>query len=165
MTPVKGRETGEQSLLSKLTKLRQNSPALSLGESGTLSSMLVDPSMVSAGDTQCTSMLDNWSTQAQSDESINTPAKRPHARTRGRIFYALSRLLEPLPGTRADSAQLIIGEQPPDTLKLDIATKQEWAALVLEAANDRSLTDVLTTFELMKVSSVRKYLFQVQVEF
>lgn len=152
LTPVKGREEEEETLLSKLTKMRQTATSESQGESGSLSSMLES---TPTKETRLATSTPSTQT-AQMEQNVNVPTNRPHARTRGRIFYAMCRLLQPFPGTPAERSKLIIGEQPPYTIKLDIATKQEWAALVLEAADDRSLTDVLTTFELMKVSSCWK---------
>lgn len=96
--------------------------------------------------TSASSSLSSSSTRPQSNVS------RHHARQRGKIFHALSQLLRPTPGTKPEPKKLMIGEQPTDVVKIDLATKQEWSALVLEASNDRNLTDLLTTFELMRVS-------------
>jgi len=156
LTPVNGEEEVEnESLLSKLTNLRSGKSAATIqGESGTLSHILAK---ISPGE-DVESETSPISVPSQSGQSTSTLVTRPHARRRGRVFNALSQLLQPIPGAQSQPFKLIIGEQPPNTINLDIATKQEWAALVLEAASDRSLTDVLTTFELMKVSSRVIYL-------
>lgn len=104
-------------------------------------------------------IAESTSSSAHSSLSSSSSSTRPqsnlsrhHARQRGKIFHALSQLLRPTPGTKPEPRKLMIGEQPTDAVKIDLATKQEWSALVLEASNDRNLTDVLTTFELMRVS-------------
>jgi len=170
LTPLPGKGGDEEggSLASRLLKLRtQNTTPATESTSGnkTLSSVLDTTEEGAQADQSESASPESPSEQSASHTppqpsppSISTRPQsllsRQHARQRGKIFHALNILLRPTPGTKPDPKTLIVGEQPKDMVKVDLATKQEWSALVLEASNDRNLTDVLTTFELMKVSRI-----------
>lgn len=151
-TSTKSREAVEEegeSLVTKLMKMRRGDALTIQGVSKSLSSVLETASQ--EDEEEATLPGDIPETQVSRNIS-DRGLSNSHANTREKIFHALSRLLKTTSKTSTDSSKLIIGAQPAGAIKLDIATKQEWAALVLEAADDRNLSDVLTTFELMKVS-------------
>ena len=148
---LRSREAEEEgeSLVTKLMKMRRGDASTSQGDLKTLSSVLEMPSKEE--EEEATLPGDIPAIQVSRNPQDRGLSKS-HVNTREKIFHALSKLLKTTSKTSTDSSKLIIGEQPAGAIKLDIATKQEWAALVLEAADDRNLSDVLTTFELMKVS-------------
>ncbi|KAK9897302.1 hypothetical protein P389DRAFT_209814 [Cystobasidium minutum MCA 4210] len=173
LTPLPGKEEGG-SLAAKLLRLRveETSTTSDTGSSPTtttLSGILDRTPSEEAQDEQPASQAQGDPSVGESDlqaafrdSGVVTTSTRPqsslsrqHARQRGKIFYALNQLLRPTPGFKPEPRTLIVGEQPAEgPKKIDLATKQEWAALILEASSDRNLTDVLTTFELMKRAGV-----------
>jgi hypothetical protein len=145
----------EETLSEKLQRLRTPSTTSEVRDDGTSDSNALSNLL---GENTPSASAVSSSTSSSAVDVQGTTRPREHTRTRGTIFHALSVLLRPTPGVKDDSSEkkLIIGEQPIGDSAVrtnsNLATKQEWAALLLESASDLNLADVLTTLELMKVS-------------
>lgn len=134
-------DLGSQSLFSKLSRMREAAQT-------TTTTIPVD----SLNSEHSSSPNLPESLVEQDITSDSTATQLTAAAMRQKALTALGQILQSTPGEETAVSPLSIGAQDGVIPRTNAITKQEWAALVLDAAGNKSLTDVLTTFELMRVS-------------